>query len=207
MMWRHDHNASWRGSAIVQLVIVLPFLLFILLGALDLGRVVVAKVALASAVHVGVAQGARVIQLKEPESPDWPNAPVWEFEKSNQSIIFDNKNAIIDTMEKVTLADLDEKFKIDKGGKALSFNNKTNIFCRCLRTSTAGTDSYSANLLCDDSGIKTCVPGTGFTKAVRQIYVVMQPQLTVKTLFYWPFVPQDIVISASATMQGDEYLP
>lgn len=51
-------RAHWRGSAIVELLIVLPFLLLILVGASDYARMMQAAVALDSAVRVGVATGS-----------------------------------------------------------------------------------------------------------------------------------------------------
>ena len=187
------------GSATVELIIVMPFLLLIVLGGLDLGRVIVAKVALAGAVHVGVAEGARVIQLKEPETA-WPGAPVWAYDAGTQTIAFDNKNDIITAMETAVTADVGDKYK-----SALNFDGKTEVVCRCLKTNTAGLDSYSNPVACNHNDIKTCVTGTGVSNAVRQIYVGMQPKLTVPTIFAWPFMPRQIVLTIPATMQGDEY--
>lgn len=197
-----------RGSATLQLITVMPFMLLILLGGLDLGRVVLAKVALASAVHVGVAQGARVIQLKKPESPDWLSAPVWAFNDVAKTIDFDNGvatiNLIIAAMEKAASDDITNA----KLNAALNFDNKTKVFCRCLKTdATTGKDSYTSldPLACDHNDIKTCEKSTSFAKAVRQIFVGMQPKLTVTTVFYWPFVSRQIDLSVAAIMQGDEF--
>ncbi len=54
----HCPLARWRGNAIIELLIVLPFLLLILVGATDYAKMMHAAVALDSAVRVGVATGS-----------------------------------------------------------------------------------------------------------------------------------------------------
>lgn len=197
-------RSSRIGSATVELIIVMPFLLFILLGGLDMGRVVMAKVALTSAVHVGVAQGARVIQLKVPDAT-WSDAPAWAFDEGTGTIVFD-----IDTISEI-ITSMENAAKADIAGigkeyeKALNFDNNTEVFCRCLTTDSDGTVEYGDPVTCVDDEIVECEKGTGLN-AARQIFVSMQPKLSVRTVFNWPFIPRQIVLSASAVMQGDEYV-
>lgn len=62
--WRHD-----RGQSIVELAIVLPLLLLILLGCLDLGRAFAVRMALAN----GAREGARY-------AAKFPTADPYELE-------------------------------------------------------------------------------------------------------------------------------
>lgn len=188
-----------HGSATLQLILVMPFLLLILLGGLDLGRVVLAKIALASAVHVGVLEGARVIQLKDADA-------VWQFDPESKTIVFDKKSDIIEAMEKIAKADICVKKGKEKCDEILSFDNQTKVMCRCLKTTAAGIVDYSELVACDDSIIQSCVPTSGYANAARQIQVAMEPKMSVETIFYWPFVNKQIVLSTSANMRGDEYV-
>ncbi|HEU5197984.1 MAG TPA: TadE/TadG family type IV pilus assembly protein [Ktedonobacterales bacterium] len=63
----------WRGQGLVELALVLPLLLVILLGIIDLGRVFFAYAAISNAAYEAARQAARGGYLYQPCAPNTAN--------------------------------------------------------------------------------------------------------------------------------------
>lgn len=173
-----DRSKYWRGSATVELLIVLPFLLLIFLGGMDLARVIRTHIDLTSAVRLGVAAGNRLLQQDEP-------VPGWRIEDNKSITIL---LPVADDME--LAAEHDLGFNITPDEKS--------VLCRCVTLDEdSGIDVSGDMVECDDAEIMNCLGS-------RQIHLRLQVSLPFNTVFDWSWMTGTTNVSAMATMQGDQ---
>ena len=185
---------SWtrlpRGSATLELIIVLLAILLIWLGGMDLARIIHAHVAVASAVHVGLMTGVNKLQQDTP--------PAWEIDASNSI------NILLEAAVKTAISDA-AKNDIGKRYKDNLLIEKNEILCRCLKLNVDGVNDSLGNLVaCNDTTITNCNSNTTYPRTVRQIFASMQVRLPLDTIFNWPLLPNTYNITGAAIMQGDE---
>lgn len=166
-----------HAAATVELLIVMPFLLLIFLGSMDLARVIRTYIELNSAVRIGVTAGTRLLQQKEP-------TPGWRIEGDNSITIL---LPVADSMELAAENDLGINITPDE----------KSVLCRCVTRNVAGIDVSGEIVECDDDEIKGCL---GF----RQIHLRFQASLPFNTVFDWSWITGTSIVSAVATMEGDE---
>lgn len=185
-----------RGSATVELLIVLPLLLLMTLASMDLARVVHAHLSLASAVHAGVLAGARLLQQKNPVL-----AQQWSKD-SDGSIIFVDSAKVVLTMQRATQDNIGT-YALNSGDFLLNA-----VQCRCLKKTSAGTVSYDpadgSLVACDATQIRNCDANVTYPATYRQIHVAMRVRLPVATEIAWPWLASPVVLEEFATLQADE---
>ncbi len=190
-------NKPTRGSATVELLIVLPLLLLITLASMDLARVVHAHLSLASAVHAGVLAGARLLQQKNPVA-----VQQWGYDPTNKIITLVDSAKVALTMQHATQDNIGA-YTLNSADFLLNA-----VQCRCMKKTSAGTVSYdpaSGSLVaCNATEIQNCNANATYSATYRQIHVVMRVRLPVATEFAWPWLASPVVLEEFATLQADE---
>ena len=183
-------KSVFRGSATIELIIVLSAILLIWLGGMDLARVIHAHVAVASAVHTGVMSGARILQQSDPVA--WEKQP-------DGSISILHVDDVKEAMTAAAKMDVGDRYKT----KLAIVANEIN--CRCLKLNKDGVNDSFGNLVaCNDTNIINCNGDTTYPLTYRQVFASMRVRLPLDTIFDWPILPNSYDITAAAVMQGGE---
>jgi Flp pilus assembly protein TadG len=97
---KHKVVIKSRGQALVEFALVLPLLLLLVLGAMDLGRVITTKMVMTNAAR----EGANFLSRNSASVPDPISATkaIIEAYCANQNIPIDTANDIVITPETLT---------------------------------------------------------------------------------------------------------
>lgn len=164
-----------RGSAFVELALVLPLLAFVIIGAAELGRVAYYAIELASAARAGAAYGSQ-----------------------NTQTAGEDGTIASGTNDAIELAATNDAANI-----AITFPSAPGNYCVCETVnSTSGTVSDTASILCGTAPAGYCASSTvtGTTNTIIS-YVQVNTQATVRTMFHYPGIPTSFTLNGYAIMR------
>lgn len=169
-MWKHRMKSN-HGSALVELALTVPLLVFIVVGAIELGRIAYFSIELTNAARAGAAYGSRnsaiafssnytpvIEQAAQNDAPDitltWPTAPT---QACTCETIYAN-------------------------GNASTYSPTTPGSCSSVVSSGCPTDTSTS------------------TQQIIE-YIQVAPQATVNTIFKYPGIPTSFTLSGWAQME------